>query len=82
MPYYYHFVLLLFLLLSVYHCWIIFQAQLLLNHNISIRQADIPAKNGLYHHVDSVLLPGHINTLLPSQCDEEISEIVTVSMFI
>lgn len=52
------------------------KGQIVLNQNISIAQTDIPAKNGLYHHIKSVLLPAHINSLLPSQCDEEMSELV------
>ena len=47
----------------------------------NISQADIPASNGLFHHVDGLLLPMHINYLLPSRCDTQESEQVTVSSY-
>ncbi|KAJ8301272.1 hypothetical protein KUTeg_020259 [Tegillarca granosa] len=51
--------------------------QIRLNGNVNISQTDIPAQNGLYYHVESVLLPDSLSNILPSFCDQRIHKKVT-----
>ncbi|OWF51672.1 Stabilin-2 [Mizuhopecten yessoensis] len=49
----------------------------MLDEAVRVVQADIPAKNGLYHHLDKLLLPSDIYNFLPHRCNENIHKEVT-----
>ncbi|XP_060071055.1 stabilin-2-like [Ylistrum balloti] len=46
----------------------------MLAKNIRVVQADIPARNGLYHHLDQLPLPTDIYNYLPFECSENLTE--------
>ena len=56
----------MFYLCSVF---VIMKGQLSLNGVANISQVDIPAKNGLIHHIDSLVVPYFVEPLLPHRCD-------------
>ncbi|KAK6176808.1 hypothetical protein SNE40_015039 [Patella caerulea] len=43
--------------------------QIRLNNAVNISQTDIPSKNGIYHHIESVLVPDSIKDIIPKRCD-------------
>ncbi|XP_069142065.1 stabilin-2-like [Argopecten irradians] len=49
----------------------------MLSEDVRIVQADIPARNGLYHHLNKLLLPSDIYNFLPHRCNDTIVEEVT-----
>ncbi|KAL5012524.1 hypothetical protein ScPMuIL_011075 [Solemya velum] len=50
--------------------------QIRLDRKVNVSQTDIPASNGLYYHVESVLLPGNLQRILPNRCDVISSQVV------
>lgn len=49
---------------------------------MNVSQTDIPASNGLYYHVESVLLPGNLQRILPNRCDVISSQVVKVKYIV
>lgn len=56
----------------------LWQGQMFLNDAANISQVDIPASNGLIHHIDSLLIPSFIEPLLTHRCDITSTKIVKV----
>ncbi|XP_064631848.1 stabilin-2-like [Lineus longissimus] len=50
--------------------------QIRFDNKANITQSDIPANNGYYHHIDGILIPASIGTILPHRCDEKQYQLV------
>ncbi|XP_064604743.1 stabilin-2-like isoform X2 [Liolophura sinensis] len=50
--------------------------KIMLNGVARISQTNIPGKNGVYHHIEAVLLPEGIKSVIPNRCDNSISRII------
>ncbi|XP_071082135.1 stabilin-2-like isoform X1 [Haliotis cracherodii] len=47
-----------------------------LNGNVNISQADITCRNGIYYHIESLLVPADMGDVLPKRCDVRTFRIV------